>query len=313
MGVGGGPLLERVQSAGIATASAPMRSDWDLRSAKRLRSIIRTWRPDVVHAHDARAHAIALIALAGDPTPLVVTRRVTFPLKSVRVKYGPRVTRFIAISNAVKLAMARSGVDGQRIDVVHSGVPAPPPTAPRDWRAELGWPRDVVLVGVVGAMTAEKGTESLTHIAGWLSDDALRRTRVVTLGGSERGATRFGRLAGYNAGFVNEVYDAMAGLDLLWHPAVNEGLGTAIIDSLALGVPPIAFDVGGIAEVVQNEKNGLLVPSGDTRAFARAHESLLEPGARNQLAAAGPGRAQIFSVEAMTEAVERVYQSVRTA
>ncbi len=313
VGVGGSPLLERLQSAGVATASVPMRSDWDLRSAKRLRSIIRAWRPDIVHAHDARAHAVALIALAGDLTPLVVTRRVTFTLKSVRVKYGLRVTRFIAISNAVRDAMVRSGVDSSRIDVVHSGVPAPTADAPRDWRKELGWSRDVVIAGVVGAMTAEKGMDSLRHIAAWMSEDALRRTRVVTLGGENRGPVKFGPLMGYRAGFVKDIHNAMAGLDVLWHPAVNEGLGTSLIDSLALGVPPIAFAVGGVGELIENEKNGLLVLPEDVHAFADAHATLLNRGSREKLAAAGPGRAAVFSVEAMTDGVERVYQRILTA
>lgn len=290
-----------------------MRSDWDLRSAKRLRSVIRTWHPDIVHAHDARSHAIALIALAGDQTPLVVTRRVTFPLKSVRVKYGLRVTRFIAISNAVRVAMVRSGVDSQRIDVVHSGVPTPIVDSPHDWRRELDWADDVIVAGVVGAMTAEKGTVFLRHIAERMSDGALARTRLLTLGGAERGPTRFGPLHAFRAGFVNDVHNSMAGLDLLWHPATSEGLGTVLIDSLALGVPPIAFDVGGVSEIVQDKKNGLLVPSLDTMAFAAAHESLMDDEARGVLAAAGPSRARDFSVEAMTEGVERVYQRILTA
>lgn len=313
VGVGGSPLLERLQGAGLATASAPMRSDWDLRSAKRLRSIIRAWHPDIVHAHDARSHAIALIALAGDTTPLVVTRRVTFALKSVRVKYGLRVTRFIAISNAVKAAMVRSGVDAHRIDVIHSGVPIPSAPSPRDWRKEMGWPRDTILAGVVGAMTAEKGIDSLRHVGSWLSEESLTRTRVILLGGTTKGPIRLGPLRAHRCGFVSDVYNAMAGLDILWHPAAEEGLGTVLIDSLALSVPPVAFDVGGISEIVEDGKNGLLVPLGDTRAFAEAHESLLDSELRARLAAEGPARAELFTVEKMTEGVERVYQHILTA
>jgi glycosyltransferase involved in cell wall biosynthesis len=290
-----------------------MRSDWDLRSAKRLRSIIRAWHPDVVHAHDARAHAIALIALAGDTSPLIVTRRVTFPLKSVRVKYGLRVTRFIAISHAVKNAMIRSGIDEQRIEVVHSGVPKPVAQAPRDWRKELGWSRDIVIAGVVGAMTAEKGIDSIRHIGSRLSEAALDRTKLVLLGGTARGPIRLGALHGHQAGFVTEVHNAMAGLDMLWHPATEEGLGTVLIDALGLGVPPIAFDVGGVSEIVENGKNGLLVPLGDIQQFATAHTSILNAPARARLAAEGPSRAATFSVEAMTEGVEQVYQRVLTA
>ena len=313
VGAAGSPLLERLQGVGIATASTPMVSDWDLRSAKRLRSIIRAWKPDIVHAHDARAHAIALIALAGDMTPLIVTRRVTFPLKSVRVKYGPRVTRFIAISNAVKEAMGRSGVDTQRIDVVHSGVPTPNVTSPRDWRAELGWPENTVIAGVVGAMTAEKGIDAIRHIASRLSEDAVERTRLLLLGGTERGPVRLGPIRAHHSGFVVEIHNAMAGLDALWHPASEEGLGTVLIDALGLKIPPIAFDVGGVGEIVQNEINGLLVPFGDISGFAVAHDSMLDPVRRHKLADAGPSRAAVFSVEAMTDGVERVYQRVLTA
>jgi L-malate glycosyltransferase len=312
VGVGGAPLLERLQAHGIATASIPMRSDWDLRSANRLRSIVRAWHPDIVHAHDARAHAIALIALAGDTTPLVVTRRVTFPLKSVRVKYGLRVTRFIAVSHAVRNAMVRSGVDAQRIDVVHSGVPTPVASSPRDWRKELDWSRDVVIVGVVGAMTAEKGIDSLRQVGDWLSAETASRTRLVLLGGASRGPVKLGPLRGHQAGFVTEVYNAMAGLDLLWHPALEEGLGTVLIDALALRLPPIAFDVGGVSEIIETGRNGLLVRSADTKAFAAAHESLLDPAARAHLASNGPNRAALFSVKAMTEGVERVYQRILT-
>lgn len=313
VGVRGSPLLERAQGIGLATSAASMRADWDLRSAKRIRSIVRTWRPDVVHAHDARSHAIALIALAGDSTPLVVTRRVTFPLKSVRVKYGPRVTRYIAISRAVKQAMVRDGISPQRVDVVHSGVPAPVVHLRRDWRTELRWPADTVVVGVVGAMTAEKGLEQLFRMAAWLPDRAIERTRVVLLGGTETGATTIGPLRAWRAGFVTEIYDAMAGLDLLWHPSLDEGLGTALIDALALSVPPVAYAVGGIPEIVESGVNGSLVEPGNVRAFAESHVRMLEAETRRKLGAAGPARASEFSVETMADGVEQVYHRVLTS
>ncbi|HXC26020.1 MAG TPA: glycosyltransferase, partial [Gemmatimonadaceae bacterium] len=194
VGVANTPLVERAHAAGLATAAVAMRSDWDLRSAKRVRALIRTWRPDLVHAHDARAHAIALLALAGNPTPLVVTRRVTFLPKSVRLKYGPRVDRFIAISQAVKQVMVRAGIDASRIDVIYSGVPTPVVTSPRDWRREMGWSSDVVVVGIVGAMTAEKGVEAVHRIAAALPAEVAQRTRIVFLGGQATGKTHLGRV-----------------------------------------------------------------------------------------------------------------------
>jgi len=289
-----------------------MRTDWDLRSSKRIRSLVRTWRPDIVHAHDARSHAIALVALAGLATPLVVTRRVTFRPKSVRLKYGPNVSRFIAVSRAVEHAMVAAGISAARIDVVHSGVPTPVVTAPRDWRAERRWPADAVVVGVVGAMTAEKGIDTIARIAQALPSEQARRTKIVFLGGEAAGPIRFGEVEGFRAGFVTDIYNAMAGLDLLWHPAVSEGLGTSVIDALALGVPPIAFAVGGIPEIIDHKLQGLLVQANDVSAFAQAHGVALDAGFRRGLAERGPAQAALFSVDAMTEKTERVYQTVLT-
>jgi hypothetical protein len=56
--------------------------------------------------------------------PLIVTRRVAFVPRG-RIKYGTRVARFIAISNAVRDALIVGGVDPARVDVVHSGCPDP--------------------------------------------------------------------------------------------------------------------------------------------------------------------------------------------
>lgn len=312
VGVPDAPLVERAHADGLATAVVPMRTDWDLRSSKRIRSLVRTWRPDVVHAHDARSHAIALVALAGLATPLVVTRRVTFRPKSVRIKYGPNVSRFIAVSRAVEQAMVAAGINASRIDVVHSGVPTPTVTAPRDWRAERRWPSDSVIVGVVGAMTAEKGVDTVARIAEALPAEAARRTKIVFLGGEAAGPIRLGEVEGFRAGFVTDIYNAMAGLDLLWHPATSEGLGTSIIDAMALGVPPIAFAVGGIPEIIDHKVQGLLVHPTDVSAFAQAHAAAMAEPFRQVLAERGPARAELFSVEAMTERTERVYQTVLT-
>lgn len=313
VGVSGSPLVERAHTAGLATAAVKMRADWDLRSAKRVRSLIRTWKPDVVHAHDARSHAIALIALAGRRhVPLVVTRRVTFAPKSLRLKYGARVTRFIAISEAVRMSMVHAGIAPERITVIHSGVPTPVVVRARDWRNELGWPADSVIVGIVGAMTAEKGIGMVEAIIAHLSPNAARRTRILFLGGEVRGHVTMGGVETFHIGFLPEIHDAMAGLDLLWHPAQSEGLGTSIIDALALGIPPIAFAVGGIPELVESGRQGILVEPGDVRTFAEAHTALLDQTFRTQLAHAGPARAALFSVEAMTQQTEQVYEQVRS-
>lgn len=305
-------LIQRLRSRGIAASAIRMRADWDLYAARRLRALLRTWRPDVVHAHDARSHAIAMAALAGRyrDIPLIVTRRVAFVPKG-RVKYGPRVARFIAISAAVRDALARGGVDPDRVDVVYSGVPAVRVATRRDWRAECRWPASTVLCGIVGAMTAEKGVATINAMGAHMSRAARERTRLLLLGGSGGGAERIGGIEAYRAGFVDDILPAMAGLDVLWHPSRAEGLGTVVIDAMALGVPPVAFAVGGLPELIRDDVEGLLAPPGDLARFAAAAERLvMDPALRQRLAAAGPERAERFDVAHMVRGNEAVYAAL---
>jgi glycosyltransferase involved in cell wall biosynthesis len=287
-----------------------MRYDWDVRAALTIREHVQRSSVDIIHAHDARAHAVGRLALIGlSRPPLVVTRRVPFVPKATRIKYGNRVTRFIAVSAAVKNAMVDAGIEQSRIVVVHSGVENPPADlAPRDWRAELDWPRDTVICGVVGAMTPEKGVQDLKEIARTLSESAQKKTRILLLGGTKGGRVRIGPVEAYSAGFIEDIIPAVAGLDVLWHPSRAEGLGTAVIDAMAVGVPPVAFSVGGLSEVVVHQSSGLLVPSGNVPAFAAAADRLIcDPGVRASLAESARVRAATFSAATMTQQTEKVY------
>jgi glycosyltransferase involved in cell wall biosynthesis len=160
-------------------------------------------------------------------------------------------------------------------------------------------------------MTAEKGIAALDAIAAALPEVTRRRARLVLLGGVASGACNMRGLECFRAGFVDEVHAAMAGLDVLWHPSSAEGLGTAVIDAMALGVAPVAFAVGGLRELIEDGRSGLLVPPADTAAFAHAAARLVESAPlRAVLAARGRERARDFDVRHMVEGTERVYRQV---
>ncbi|MFL5528220.1 MAG: glycosyltransferase family 4 protein [Gemmatimonadaceae bacterium] len=308
----GAPLIRRAEQAGLPTYRLTLRGEWDIRSARELRAVAREWNAGVVHAHDARSHSIARFALFGKrKTRLVVTRRVAFPPKQVRLKYRHGVDAFIAISHAVKSVMVKAGVPSSLIDVVYSGVPAPQVKRPRNWRRERGWPPNTVICGIVGAMTQEKGLDMVGGIARRLPGELFRRTRLVLLGGKGKGGTTVSGVEGFDAGFVEEIHEAMAGLDVLWHPARSEGLGTSVIDAMALGVPPIAFAVGGLPEVIEDGKNGLLIKAGDIPGFVHAAAALIsDDGLRAMLGEGAKERAKEFGARRMIERTAEVYDRV---
>ncbi|MEO8909545.1 MAG: glycosyltransferase family 4 protein [Gemmatimonadaceae bacterium] len=308
----GSPLIKRAEQAGLPTYRLTLRGEWDIRAARELRAVAREWKADVVHTHDARSHSIGRLALLGKrKTRLVVSRRVAFPPKQVRLKYRHGVDAFVAISNAVKAAMVKAGVPANRIDVVHSGLPAPVVKRPRNWRRERGWPPSSVVCGIVGAMTQEKGLDMIGGIARRLPGEVFRRTRLVLLGGKGKGGTTVAGVEGFDAGFIEEIHDAVAGLDVLWHPSKSEGLGTSVIDAMALGVPPIAFAVGGLPEVIEDGKSGILVPPGDIAAFTSAAAELItDDSLRARLSEGARLKAREFDSKRMIERTAEVYNRV---
>jgi glycosyltransferase involved in cell wall biosynthesis len=103
----------------------------------------------------------------------------------------------------------------------------------------------------------------------------------------------------------------------LWHadifvlPSRREGLGVAVLEAMAAGVPVVATRVGGIPEIVRSDAEGILVAPGDPRGLAVALEMLIkDQGRRATLARAGRHRADSFSVDAMVQNVRLVYEQI---
>ena len=63
---------------------------------------------------------------------------------------------------------------------------------------------------------------------------------------------------------------------MLWHPSRAEGLGTSVIDAMSMGIPPIAFRVGGLPEVIDHGVSGVIAGAGDVEAFATGVSRLVE-------------------------------------
>lgn len=315
----GSPLSLRAQAAGLPVFALRVRGDLDLAAAVRLARLARRVGADVLHAHDARAHAVLLLASLLVRRPRrVVTRRTAFPPRPGpihRLKYGGRIDRYIAISGAVRDGLAAAGVDPARTRVVYSGIDPLGEVAPVDWRARLGLGAEARVLGSLGALTREKGYDDLLPALARIADPRLH---LIVLGeGAERrrleacaaGLGLGGRV--HLPGSTDRPRDAMAGFDAYVQPSRAEGLGTSVLDALALGLPLVATTAGGLAEVVEPGMSGLLVPPGDPPALAAALSRLLgDPALRARLAEGGRRRAAAFSAEAMVEGTLAVYREL---
>jgi glycosyltransferase involved in cell wall biosynthesis len=101
-------------------------------------------------------------------------------------------------------------------------------------------------------------------------------------------------------------------LDLFVLPSLEEGLGLAAIEAMAMGIAVVASDVGGLREVITNEQDGLLIPANDVQALARAIVLLQQDDPlRKRLAEAGRNKVRKkFAIEKMIAAYEKVYEEL---
>ena len=176
-----------------------------------------------------------------------------------------------------------------------------------------GRPRVVFLGRVVRA----KGVETLVAAAALLRTPGVQ---VLLVGdGPDRArvqaaARRLG-LSGrlHVTGFVahDRVPAVLAAADLLVLPSFYEELGTVLIEALQVGLPAVASDVGGIPEVVEHGRTGLLVAPGDPAALAQAIDAVLgDPALRARLQAGARARAADYDWERVTAQVHALYDAV---
>jgi glycosyltransferase involved in cell wall biosynthesis len=296
--------------------------EWDPVAVGRLRALLRRVRADVVHAHAAHAVAVAALAAAGTPVPLLVTRRVALPLRRnllSRWKYA-RPARFIAVSRRVRSVLQADGVAAERISVVHSGVEvgqAPVPASAATLRA-LGVEPGRPLVVMVSALVPPHKDPAtfLAAIAAVRSAGGDVQALLVGDGPLAAAADRLRRRLGLAGvvrlvGFRRDAVELLAAADVAVLSSRDEGLGTTLLDAMLAGVPVAATAAGGVTEVVRADVDGLLVPVGDGPALGAAIGRLLqEADLRARLVAAARERVQQFSMDRTVEGTLEVYRTL---
>jgi glycosyltransferase involved in cell wall biosynthesis len=313
-----GRLAAAASSLGVQVFPLPIRNHADIVAGLALRRLARGH--DLVHFHTARAHALAPFVSA---MPRVVTRRMDYVPRGgwyTRWLYNRAVDRVIAISGAVRSALLTAGVDPARVRVVPSGVDPTHWRAPaadvERVRAEWHVPRTGTVVLHVGVLEARKGHAVLLDAIERLRGAVAGATYVFCGEGSARAALERAvadrGLPVRFAGFRPDVAACLGAADLVVLPSLQEGLGVAALEAMAAERAVVGSRVGGLAEVIEPERTGLLVPPGDAAALATAVAALVaDPARRAAMGRAGAARvAERFSLAAMAAGTLACYEEL---
>jgi glycosyltransferase involved in cell wall biosynthesis len=264
-------------------------------AALRLRSIVKTYRPDVIHtslflgnlvgqiaARSAGVPVLSTFVLSGDLALLKATQPGAASLKAAAIRRlaatSARLShaRFRALSNDARITNCRLlGVSPDLVEVIPRGVPEPVQGLMP--RAELGLPEDAALIVNVARVAAQKGQVHLLR-----SFAALRAKRpeahlviVGRAGDAERSVdkelARLG-LTGHVTmlGYTPHARHVVSHASVFAFSSLMEGLGTAVIEALVARVPVVAFDIPPVRDATDDGRGARLVEVGDEAGFAAA-------------------------------------------
>jgi glycosyltransferase involved in cell wall biosynthesis len=283
---------------------------------------------EVVHNHMYRAELVgtrAAIALAeaGHRRPWVIgtvhsSRIRAADDRQVLRHLTPRMDHLVAVSRAIVRKIAEERPSTVPVSLVHNGVDLNRYdrteaccTLPEEYGLEPG----AQIVGVVGRLEPEKGHTTL--IDAWpLVLKAVPGAYLLIVGeGSRREVLEhqvtelgIGRRVIFT-GRRDDVPSVTAALDVAVLPSYREAQGLTILEAMALSRPVVASNVGGIPEMVEDGRTGLLVPPHDHEALAAAiTRLLLDHPLADMLARAGHDLVhERFCLELMVRAIEDLY------
>lgn len=316
------PFARRLRECGVHVEELRMGRRRYLEETVRVRSLLRQWNAALVHTHGYHGTMVGGLAAALIRIPRIATvhgyltrdskERVYNALDRVILRGFHRV---VAVSEPLRSLLVSSGVRSDRVVVVPNGVPVRPDVCGRaDARLRLGLSSDDLVVGWVGRFSREKGPD--------LFVDAMQLTRrefsAVMLGDGpehERVRRTWDELRAQHSGkglyFAGEVEGAskyFEAFDILAVTSRSEGMPMVVLEAAAAGVPVVAFGVGGVPDILQDGV-GVVVPSGDTLAFAQEMERLLQDAELRSLYAtrARDSVSRRFGLEAWRARMRQVY------
>lgn len=312
----GGELARRLAADRIPVVTPEWDGAFDPRAL--VATVRASARGSILHAHDGHALTLAGFASLVTGAHLIATRRVEFPLR--RRGFWRRAERIIAISEAVRAVLLAAGFPPEQIVVVPSGIAIDEVAriARQDPRPKLGLLPSTPLAVATGALERPKDHATLVRAAALTLGSSDLHWAIAGEGRLRADLERLIDQLGLRrrVHLLGEVPDAarlVAAADLFVMSSIEEGLGTAVLDAMALGVPVVGTRAGGIPEMLAGGA-GSLVPAGDPRALADAVLALLnDPAAREAQVARAREAVRRYGDERMAAGVLQVYRSVTSA
>jgi glycosyltransferase involved in cell wall biosynthesis len=286
----------------------------------------------LVHSHEYKSDILAYVASRLHPIPIMSTIHgwITNHLKSrlfIRLEQAvlPRFDKVVAVSGETKSRLLACGVPADKITVIHNAIVTehydPGAHPPGFLRSRYGVPDDGIIIGYIGRLSPEKGQRDLLVAAATIAP-AYPRLYVALVGdGPDRPALeQAARELGLAdrvifTGHLADVRPVYRDLQVLALTSHTEGFPNVVLEALCMEIPVLATDVGGVREIVEDGRTGVLIPARSPEAVAKGLRALLDDPAWARTTALAGKRAvyERFAFATRVAREEAVYREILAA
>ncbi|TWU00747.1 glycosyltransferase family 4 protein [Stieleria varia] len=311
--------------------------DWQ--ATRSIRSILRTFRPDVVHTHSAKGGLLGRHVAWGlrdnegqRPAVIHTVHGAPFhPFQSAPAREffrrcerwaAQRCHHMVSVADAMTDLMVDADVaPREKFTTIYSGMDVDPFLHSDDHRQAIrdrfGFRNEHVVIGKIARLFHLKGHDDLITAAAIVASE-YPQVRFLLVGDGLLRQPLTDRIASLGlqdhfvfAGLVppSEVPPLIGAMDVLVHTSLREGLARALPQALLAGKPAVSYDVDGAREVVINDQTGYLIEPGDTQGLAKSLSKLTgNQKLRAELGGAGQRRfTEQFRHETMTRLIRELY------
>lgn len=290
------PLADFAREKGFNLYGLKKAGGFSMSWAKKIRDICDMHQITHIHAHDSKAQTYAVTAATTykNDVPILVTRRVIFPIKKSRLtayKYThPHIKKIICISKKVAEVVHNTYSDIPT-SVIYSSIDTEKVTSSAPLhrlKENYNIPEPHQIVGYIAALSQEKDHITFINTAKIMLQENPKLHFLIVGEGNERA-----NIENYIAhqgltdhilltGFIKDINALIPQMDLLLFTSTSEGLGSTVLDFFLHKVPVVSTRCGGVEELIVHGKTGLLAPVGDATDLAKNAFLVLEDTALKQ-------------------------------
>ena len=318
-------LYKNAKDAGLTCFGMNIKGLFGFIAAYKISRLCHNRGYNIIALHSANAHSIGLVVkMFYSKVKLVCFRRVDFKVGQNFLslwKYNtPILDKIVAVSNNVKEILINCGVDESKISIIPDGVELDRFSqleVTTHFRNTEGISEKVFVVGTIAAVAGHKDYPTFLKAAKKILDQN-QNVLFISLGDGPLLQEMKEMAKNLKIddkflfkGFREDVGMFLKTFDIFVLASKKEGMGSSILDAMALGKPVVACRTGGIVDIIESEKNGLLVDKKNDEELAKAIERLInDKSLREKFAKSGFERVKEFDVSKTAKTTVELFEGL---